>query len=242
MLDSLRDYSNPSALGSKFRKKRFKHIESLVSKILKIKDECRILDIGGAAGYWNLMEPRLLKKCSVTVINLEKSRGPDPQKNIPPNGSFEFAYGDGCDLNHVADNQYDIAHSNSVIEHVGKLSDMQRFVKELTRVGDCFYLQTPNFWFPIEPHYGVPFIHWLPIVVRAKLMCKWNIGFHKKFLSLLSAYNYADSINLIDQNTLKNLLLEADFKKEIDFKKEKILFFTKSLISISPLDEFEKGV
>jgi hypothetical protein len=34
--------------------------------------------------------------------------------------------------------------------------------RETVQVGRSYYLQTPNFWFPLEPHYGVPFIHWLP--------------------------------------------------------------------------------
>ena len=231
MLNSLRDYSNPSSLGSRFRRKRFKHIEELVQQILSVKEECIILDIGGTAQYWSLMGPELLRKCSVTVLNLEKPRGSNPKKNVPKDGVFKFVYGDGRDLNNIDDNQYDIAHSNSVIEHVGKLSDMQRFVNELTRVGKYFYIQTPNFWFPIEPHYCVPFIHWLPVIVRAKLLTKWNIGFHKKYPSLSAAYDYAEFINLIDQSVLKCILPGAYFRQE------KILFFTKSLIAVGPIDE-----
>jgi hypothetical protein len=228
MFNSLRDYSNPSSLGSKFRRKRFKNIEALVRKVLSVKDKCKILDVGGTAQYWSLMEPELLRKCEIVVHNLEKPMGSDPHKNVPPNGVFKFDYGDGRNLNTVKDHEYDIAHSNSVIEHVGKFSDMQQFADELTRVGKYYYLQTPNFWFPIEPHYGVPFIHWLPIPVRARIMVKWNIGFHKKHSTLSSAYNYVEYINLIDQNALKFILTGADFRKE------KILFLTKSLIAMSP--------
>lgn len=231
MLNTLRDYSNPSSIGSKFRKKRFKHIENLVEKVLKSKNKCNILDIGGSAQYWNLMNAKLLKKCVVTVLNIEKPRGVDPREQVPLNGIFKFECGDGRNLNSIKDKQYDIAHSNSVIEHVGKIYDMQRFTDELTRVGKYYYLQTPNFWFPIEPHYGVPFIHWLPVLIRARLLAKWNIGFNKKFPTLLAGYDYAEFINLIDQNTLKSMLPAANFRKE------KILFFTKSIIAIGPHEE-----
>lgn len=235
MFNSLRDYSNPSSLGSRLRRKRFKHIETLVKRVLSVKDKCAILDIGGTAQYWNLMEQELLSKCVVTVLNLEKPLGADPHENVPVNGVYKFAYGDGRDLSNIEDNQYDIAHSNSVIEHVGKFSDMQRFSSELMRVGQYYYMQTPNVWFPIEPHYGVPFIHWLPVPVRARLMARWSIGFHKKYPSLSEAYEYAEFINLIDQKALEILVSDACIRKE------KMFLLTKSLIAIGPNAEIEKN-
>jgi len=227
MFDSLRDYSNPSSLGSKFRRKRFKAIETLVKKVLNKKDSCSILDVGGTAEYWNLMSPELLKKCNICVLNLHEAKGLDPHANTPSLGTFKFCNGDGCDLIEINDKQFDIAHSNSVIEHVGQFSNMQRFCDELTRVGQYYYLQTPNIWFPVEPHYGVPFIHWIPTPLRARLMVKWNIGFHKKFISISAAYEYAESINLIDCKALENLISGGYIKKE------KFFFLPKSLIAIS---------
>jgi hypothetical protein len=39
---------------------------------------------------------------------------------------------------------------------------MQCFASELRRVGNSFYCQTPNKWFPVEPHLGTLFLHWWP--------------------------------------------------------------------------------
>ena len=49
MFGNLRDYSNLNSLGSRLRKKRFKHIEKLVEKALVENEVCRILDVGGSA-------------------------------------------------------------------------------------------------------------------------------------------------------------------------------------------------
>ena len=231
MFASLRDYSNPDSLGSRLRRKRFRHIETLVKRVLSVQDECKILDIGGTARYWNLLSPELLAKCAITISNLEKVRGGDPSKNIPAKGIFKFHCGDGRNLYDIVENQYDISHSNSVIEHVGTIADMQRFSNELVRVGRYYYIQTPNVWFPIEPHYGVPFIHWLPTPLRVWLLTKWNIGFLKRYPSLQAAYRYAERINLIDYKTLKCLLPDGDTRKE------KFLLVTKSIISIGPRAE-----
>lgn len=228
MFESLRDYSNPNSLGSKMRRKRFKHIETLVRKTLDSQATCSILDIGGTAQYWALMNPELLDQCAITIHNLEKPRGQNPKINTPKNGNYQFIYGDGRDLSNIKDNQFDIAHSNSVIEHVGRFHDMAQFAKELMRVGELYYIQTPNLWFPIEPHYGVPFVHWLPVPVRAKLLAQWNLGYHKKYHSLPAAFRYAEHINLLNKTSLESLTEEPKMEKE------RMLFLTKSLIAVGP--------
>ncbi len=48
-----------------------------------------------------------------------------------------------------------------MIEHVPK--DLQpAFAHEIRRVGERYFVQTPNRYFPIEPHYQMPFVHSFP--------------------------------------------------------------------------------
>jgi SAM-dependent methyltransferase len=61
-----------------------------------------------------------------------------------------------------ADGAFDIVFSNAVLEHVGNRAAQARFVRELCRVGKNFFITTPNRWFPVEHHSGVPFLHFLP--------------------------------------------------------------------------------
>jgi len=60
------------------------------------------------------------------------------------------------------DDEFDIAFSNAVVEHVGSREDQRRFVHELCRVAPRVFVSTPNRWFPVEVHTLVPFVHWLP--------------------------------------------------------------------------------
>jgi SAM-dependent methyltransferase len=60
------------------------------------------------------------------------------------------------------DGQFDIVFSNAVLEHVGSRSEQMRFLGEICRVGKAFFITTPNRWFPVEHHTGLPFIHYLP--------------------------------------------------------------------------------
>jgi hypothetical protein len=230
MFESLRDYSNPNSLGSRFRRRRFRRVERLVRHVLDTRPECRIFDVGGTAVYWGLMAPELLSRCVITVSNLEQPVGGDPRRNVPEFGRFEFHYGDGRDLSDIASGAYDITHSNSVVEHVGSFADMRRFAGELVRIGRYYYMQTPNQWFPIEPHFGALFVHWLPLPLRARLLTWWGFGFLQKSPSLAAAYERVESINLIDTRGVRELLPAAMIRKE------RLLLLTKSIIAIGPGD------
>lgn len=66
--------------------------------------------------------------------------------------------GDGKSLP-FADDAFDIAYSNAVIEHVGSRDAQLAFLNELIRVSKRGYLTTPNRLFPIELHTRVPLLH-----------------------------------------------------------------------------------
>ena len=58
--------------------------------------------------------------------------------------------------------RFKIAFSNAVVEHVGSREHQRRFVREILRVSERFFVVVPNRWFAIEPHTGLPLIHYLP--------------------------------------------------------------------------------
>ena len=121
-----------------------------------------ILDLGGRALYWNsLFERDFLERSGVkvTLVNLEP---------IEDGGDrmFEVVQGDATALGY-ADNAFDIVHSKSVVEHVGDWPRMEAFARETRRLAPSYYVQTPNFGFPIEPHFSSPFFHWTSEQARA---------------------------------------------------------------------------
>ncbi len=61
-----------------------------------------------------------------------------------------------------SDNQFDIAFTSAVVEHVGCFEQQRAFVAELLRVAKRFFVATPNRWFPVESHTGIPLLHYLP--------------------------------------------------------------------------------
>ncbi len=120
----------------------------------RIDPETRILDVGGTPAIWQWLPvwPR------ITFINLP--RGVSDLAHGEPDG-FDLVFASGCALP-FADRSFDIVFSNSVIEHVGSPAEQQRFADEIRRVARRYWVQTPNRWFPIEPHLLTPLVHLLP--------------------------------------------------------------------------------
>jgi SAM-dependent methyltransferase len=70
------------------------------------------------------------------------------------------------------DGAFDLAYCSSVIEHVAP-GQRPAFARELRRVARGWYVQTPAYSFPIEPHALLPFAHWLPPALRRPY---WRLG------------------------------------------------------------------
>lgn len=87
-----------------------------------------------------------------------------------------------------ADDQFDIAYSNAVIEHVGERDQQLAFLHELYRVGKRGYVTMPNRHFPIEIHTRIPLAHLLlPKAgfdwVATKLGKGWAAGDYMRLLT-----------------------------------------------------------
>jgi len=85
-------------------------------------------------------------------------------------------------------NEFDIVFSNAVLEHTGCRSSQAAFLKEVCRVGKRFFVTTPNRWFPIEHHTGLPFLHFLPRAAYRAILAKtsyryWADEAHLNILS-----------------------------------------------------------
>jgi len=118
----------------------------------------RIVDIGCGRLGLRRHEPRL------DITGVDAGARPD----YP--GPFVLA--DVLDGLPFADGEFDLAYCSSVIEHVAA-PDREAFARELRRVARGWYVQTPAYSFPIEPHALLPAAHWLPPALRRPY---WRLG------------------------------------------------------------------
>lgn len=214
--------SDPTSIRYKLRRARFVWIERLLDQVLSVKDHATILDIGGRRDYWKLLDPKYRDRITITILNTEDEVGLESTEDIGIR--IDTVVGDGTHMPQYSDGSFDLAHSNSVIEHVGLHRAMAGMAAETQRVGRAYYLQTPNFWFPLEPHYGVPFFHWLPEPTRMWCNATFNVGFAKK-CDFTEAMIRADHTRIISRRLLRHVLPDATHESE------KFLGLTKSLIA-----------
>jgi SAM-dependent methyltransferase len=183
------------------------------SNIFSLTNQTRIIDVGGYKFNWSLIE----EEPSVLLVNLEDEQWVD--------GRFKKVKGDGRRLEY-GNNSFDIAYSNSVIEHVGDWQDQIAFANEIRRVAPCYYVQTPNKWFFIEPHLIAPFIHWLPKSVMKKLIPYFSVWYWITRPSQVEIDAFIKAIRALDNKNMQELFPDAEISEE------KFLWATKSIIAL----------
>ena len=129
-------------------------------------------------------------------------------------------------LAQFGDNSFDVVHSNSVIEHVGRWEDMRLMAREARRLAPAYFVQTPNFWFPYEPHMRTPFIHWLPAPIQAQIVMRRACGFFPQARTMDEAQGILADAVMLDAAMMQALFPDAQIVRE------KVGPLTKSLLAI----------
>jgi hypothetical protein len=207
--------------GHGFRRARFKHMRALINACVAETGGCRILDIGGTSRYWRTVLAPEDANVPFEVVLLNIKLNDDPLLD----GRFTRAAGDARKMDY-ADGAFDIAHSNSVIEHVGSWEDMASMASEVRRIARRYFVQTPNFWFPIEPHFRTAFFHWLPEQVRMRLIMRRRLGFISQADNADKAMRTIQSCALLDGRQMRALFPDAELVAE------RFAGFTKSWVAI----------
>jgi hypothetical protein len=204
---------------TQFRARRLASFVEIIDSILARQDSVKVLDIGGTTEYWLDLEPVWRgRPITFTLVNLQAERVSDPR--------FTSLVADCRELTQFADNAFDVVHSNSVLEHVGRWGDMRRMAHEVRRLAPRYFVQTPNFWFPMEPHFRFPFFHWLPEPLRIALVRRRGCGAFPRAETIDDAQRFIEDSILIDAPRLAALFPEARIERE------RVLGLTKSLIAI----------
>lgn len=220
----LTDYSDPNSFGSRMRRRRSAPLMKIISDLHQAHRTVRLLDVGGRKVYWNILPSEFLKAndVKVTVLNLPgELTGEDDE-------TFTHVAGDACNMPQYGDRHFHLVHANSVIEHVGGWSNVQRFASEVRRVSQALWIQTPNFWFPVEPHYVCLFLHWMPRPLQEWVLLNFALG-HKraKASSIEAAIAEVDRIpRLLNKRAYRILFPDCQILNERFFG------FTKSIVAV----------
>jgi ubiquinone/menaquinone biosynthesis C-methylase UbiE len=196
-----------------FMGKRFE----LFKKLMKpLKKPLKILDIGGTFTYWQILGLTDRPDVRITLLNLVRQK--IQSKNV------RAIVGDARNLGIFKNKQFDVVYSNSLIEHLPNFKEQATLAKEIGRIGKRYYVQTPNRYFFMEPHFLVPFFYLIPDSMKPMAI---RILSPKWWLKTKYNDDYAEwvkSVRLLDKKELEKIF------KGGSIHEEKFLFFTKSFV------------
>lgn len=173
-----------------------------------IRPSDRIVDVGAG---WGAALERFNTTNPIVAVDLNPQVG-----EWLSSENVTVLQGDGTQLP-FTDTEFDIAFSNSVIEHVPP-GLQASFAAEIARVSTRYFVQTPNKYFPIEPHYQLPLFQFLPRRVRKALNRRFTLGWQPK--------GQWEEITLLSAGDLRRLFPDAEIRRE------RVLGLTKSLIAL----------
>jgi ubiquinone/menaquinone biosynthesis C-methylase UbiE len=198
----LQDSKQKESIGNKFRNKRFVYFERLISNLPR---PIHILDVGGTEDFWINRGYNKKEDVKITLLNL---------KTIITNyNNITSIVGDATDLSLFKEDHFDIVFSNSVIEHLHNFKNQQKMAQEVQRVGIYHFIQTPNKYFLIEPHFLFPLFQFLPKSLKYLLLTKTKLSRGKKWNKKF-AKEYIQEIRLLSLKEMKYLFPNSKNKTE----------------------------
>ncbi len=165
-MDTQRLYFNPVCQALLVRRRRAR-AEFFLSKV-RIFPGMSVLDIGcGIDG--NSLEAVLPP--SVTVVGIDLL---DPDRVQIRRPGFTYYQQDAEDLSRFADQQFDLAVSVGMMEHICDPAKLKRIAAEMRRVSKQSLIVVPWKYAWIEPHFKFPFFQLLPWTLQLAVTRAFN--------------------------------------------------------------------
>jgi len=204
VFDRTRAWARSSDTVRRWREGRYR----LFVELCDVRPEETILDVGAGAG--GALE-RFNRENPIVALDLVPEQG--GWLDAP---NVTVAAGDGTRLPY-RDGEFPVVFSSSTIEHVP--AELQRaFAAEIARVGRRYFVQTPNRYFPIEPHYQFPFFQFLPEWVQRALNRRFTLGWRQR--------GHWEPVRLLSARQLRKLFPDAEIHRE------RVFGLTKSLMAV----------
>ena len=203
MLLNMATDEHDGSLSHRLRARRFAQFERAAARLPR---PLRLLDVGGTVDFWAQRGWADVEGVDITLLNVVEQTS--------PYGNVRAVVGDGADLSRFADGEFDLAFSNSVIEHVGDRARQRMMAREVARVARAYWVQTPNYFFPMEPHFLVPAWHWLPEGVRVAVLRRRQVGWAGRTPDPREARAVVRSVQLLKASDLRQMFPGAQLLRE----------------------------
>jgi hypothetical protein len=201
--------------GALMRGFRIRRMQRFAAQFAPGRDTC-IHDVGGSAINLELAGIR----ARITLVNLMQPRHPpaEPER-------FASVIGSGTALP-VRPGAFDIAFSNSVIEHVGSFEDQRRFAEQVRQAARSLWIQTPARSFPVEVHLLTPLIHYLPRRLQAPLVRNFTVWGWLSRPAPEVARSFVERTRLLSFREMQRLFPDCEIRRE------RFLGLTKAFVAV----------
>lgn len=167
----------------------------------------RVLDVGGVAESW-LGAP--CRPAELVLLNLHHYTPESPEPWMTT------LVGDACAPGAtLRKEKFDLVFSNSVIEHVGGHWRRERFAGYVREAAPHYWVQTPNRYFPIEPHWVFPGAQFLPASAKRRLTMHWPIGNYGGRRDRSQAMQDVMEVELIGPAQMRYYFPDAELIREL---------------------------
>ncbi|MGH7336124.1 MAG: methyltransferase domain-containing protein [Myxococcota bacterium] len=200
------DNTSSRSVATRLRRRRFRLVLDLLADL---PGPIAVLDVGGRQAYWDSVLPAeapIATRLTITLLNLEPLAVSRP--------GMTAVVGDARSLVRYRENQFDLVFSNSMIEHVETFEEQRQIAAEIRRVGRRYCVQTPNRYFPIEPHFLFPGFQFLPLAARVALVRRFRLGWCPRLPDAEQARACVQSIRLLTRREVRSLFPEAVLYQE----------------------------
>lgn len=206
---------DPSSFIGRLRAERW----SLLNEHFPALADMSVIDLGGSTSAW---EAAPVRPKTLTVLNIAEqpnqtiAAGRAAAVRTTGGGTIEIVQGDACTADVLLrGRRFDLAHSNSLIEHVGGADRRTRLASAITTLADHHWVQTPNRYFPIEPHWWLPGFQFLPDGLAASLTRHVEVGPRSgRGMGRTEALALVRSVELLSAGDLRALFPESSLIRE----------------------------
>lgn len=212
--DRLASADHPGSLARRARDGRWTEVLTRLPDLASL----RVVDLGGTVEFW-VAAP--VHPVAVTVVNLEAPGAPTPEW-------IETVQGDACRAVDLLNGQrFDLAFSNSTIEHVGGHARCEEFASAVAALAPRHWIQTPYRYFPLEPHWLFPGFQFLPAAARCEVARRWPLGWaSSRGLDVGDATSDVLATVLLGRRELSYYFPDSEILSE------RVLGVTKSLVAL----------
>lgn len=124
----------------------------------KSRKEMTALDIGCGFGMYSQELAKQVKR----VVGVEPFRGAY-EKAIKLNRRKNIKFFNSLIEYYKGKDRFDLAISLTTVEHMPNAEKSFRHVFSLMKKNSMLYITAPNKLWPVEPHYALPLLSWLPL-------------------------------------------------------------------------------